>query len=109
MTRKFTAYPSYIRASAVYYNTQNLPRQDYTIISHVEQNGRWTSKQMMKQAMYPWKNIQPEKVVAYYELLGEDGKTYLVDGETLKMSLMHRFISITNARIEGYEVKYWRT
>ena len=106
MTRRFTKYPQYIRAS-IYYNTQNLPRQDYKIISHQETAGKWTSKKMMEQAMYPWKNIQPDRIVAYYELLGDDGKIYRVDGETLKMALMHRFISVTNARIAGYDVMYW--
>ena len=107
MTRRFTKYPQSIMAS-IYYNTQNLPRQSYRIISHSETNGKWTGKKMMEQAMYPWKNVQPDKEIAYYELEGEDGKTYYVHGDTLKMAIMHHTINVTNARIEGYEVRYWR-
>ena len=97
----------YIRAS-IYYNTQSLPRQDYKIVSHMEQTGRWTGQKMMEQAMYPWKNVQPDREVAYYELEGADGQIYRVDGNTLKMAIMHHSISVTNARIEGYEIRYSR-
>lgn len=97
----------YIYAS-IYYNTQNLPDQSYTIVSHQERAGRWTSNKMMEQAMYPWKNVQPDREIAYYELEGEDGQTYRVDGDVLTQSLMNHLIDITNARIEGYKIRYWR-
>lgn len=98
----------YIKAYSVYYNTRNLPKQDYRIVNHMEQSGRWTSKKMMEQAMYPWKNVQSDREVAYYELEGEDGNIYRVDADTLTKGIMHRTISVTNARIEGYEIRYWR-
>ena len=98
----------YIRAYTVYYNTQNLPKQSYKIIDHLERAGRWTSKKMMEQAMYPWKNVQPDREVSYYELEGEDGQRFRVDGDVLKMAMMHHSIDITNACIEGYEIRYWR-
>ena len=107
MRRRFTKYPTYIRAS-IYYNTQNLPDQSYTIISHQERAGRWTSRKMMEQAMYPWKNVQPDREIYYYELLGEDGQTYRVDGDVLTKAIMHHTIDVTNARIEGYKIRYWR-
>lgn len=90
----------------VYYNTRNLPKQDYCIVSHVENNGRWTSKKMMEQAMYPWKNVQPDREIAYYLIEGEDGRKFYVDANTLLMGMMHRTISILNARVEGYRIKY---
>ena len=97
----------YIRAS-IYYNTRNLPQQDYRIISHMETTGRWASKKMMEQAMYPWKNVQAKREITYYELEGEDGNIYRVDADILTKALMHHLISITNARIEGYKIRYWR-
>ena len=98
----------YIRAYTVYYNTQNLPRQSYKIVSHLETNGRWTSQKMIEQTMYPWKNVQPDRVISYYEIEREDGQRFRVDGDVLKMSMMHHTIDITNARIEGNQVRYWR-
>ena len=99
----------YIKAYSVYYNTQSLPKQNYMIVNHMEQSGRWTSAKMMEQSMYPWKNVQPNRKIAYYELEGEDGQIFRVDGDTLKMAIMYHAISVTNARIEGYEIRYWRT
>lgn len=98
----------YIRAYTVYYNTQNLPRQDYTIISHLETPGRWTSQKMIEQTMYPWKNVQPDREVQYYEIEGEDGQKFRVDGDVLTKAIMHHSINVTNARIEGYKIRYWR-
>ena len=107
MTRQFTKYPKYIRAS-IYYNTRNIPHQEYRIISHMETSGRWTSKKMMEQAMYPWKNVQPDREISYYEIEGEDGQIFRVDANTLLMGMMHHTINITNARIEGNQIRYWR-
>lgn len=98
----------YIRAYTVYYNTKNLPKQEYRIISHLERDGRWTSQKMMEQAMYPWKNVQPDKEISYYEIEGADGQRFRVDGDVLKMSMMHHSINVTNAQIRGNEVQYWR-
>lgn len=62
----------------------------------------------MEHAMYPWKNIQPDREISYYELEGEDGQIYRVDAETLRIAMMHRLINVTNARIEGYDIRYRR-
>ena len=107
MSRSCTKHPKYVKAS-VYYNTQYLPQQDYTIVSHVEHEGRWTSQKLVEHAMYPWKNVQPDREISYYELKGEDGKIYMVDADVLKMAIMNHTISVTNARIEGYDIRYYR-
>ena len=98
----------YIRASsAIYYNTQNLPDQPYKIINHMETAGRWTSKKMIEQTMYPWKHVTPDREIMYYEIEGDDGEQFRVDGDTLRMAVMNHNIDVTNARIEGYELRYW--
>ena len=106
MKRAFTVFPTAIMAS-IYYNTRNLPQQSYTIVGQLERVCQWTSQKLMEKAMYPWKNVQPDSKVDYFELEGEDGQIYRVDGETLKMAIMHHTIDVTNARIEGYDVSYW--
>lgn len=98
----------YIQAYTVYYNTRNLPKQPYKIVSHLEREGRWTSQKMIEQTMYPWKNVQPDREISYYEIEGADGQRFRVDGDVLLHGIMNRTVNITNARIEGYQIKYWR-
>ena len=90
----------------VYYNVRNIPKQDYRIVAQVTKRGNWTSKKMMEQAMYPWKNVQPDDVVAYYTIEGTDGSKYYVDADTLRMGMLHHMITITNGRIEGNSIRY---
>ena len=90
----------------IYYNTRNIPEQDYRIVSHIESSGRWTSNKMMEQAMYPWKNVQPDRKVSSYQIEGEDGRRYQVDADVLLKSMLHHTISIINARVRGYEIQY---
>lgn len=98
----------YIQAYTVYYNTQNLPKQPYKIVSHLEREGRWTSQKMIEQTMYPWKNVRPDREISYYEIEGEDGQRFRVEGDVLLHGIMNRTVDVTNARIEGYQIKYWR-
>lgn len=90
----------------IYYNTRNLPRQNYRIISHIERPGRWTSKKMIEHSMYPWKNVQPDNEISSYKLEGEDGSMFMVDADILLQSMMNRNISVINARVEGYRIRY---
>lgn len=90
----------------IYYNTQNIPKQDYRIVSHLMGSDGWTSKKMMEQAMYPWKNVQSDRKVSSYEIEGEDGRRYQVDADVLLKGMLHHTISIINGRVYGYEIQY---
>jgi len=89
----------------VFYNTRNLPRQDYTIISYMDKPGRWTGQALIQHSMNPM--YTPEREITAYQLEGEDGEVYWVDANTLLMAMMHHSISITNGRVVGYTIRYY--
>lgn len=89
----------------VYYNVQNIPKQEYRIIGHLEQS-RWTGKAMIEHAMKPW--TTPKKEISSYEIEGADGTKFRVDADVLKRGFSNHLINITNARISGNEIVYNR-
>ena len=90
----------------VYYNVQNIPKQDYRVISHTEKDGEWTGKAFIEHAINPLKT--PSKEIDYYLIQGENDEKFYVDANTLLIGFSHHLIHLTNAYIAGNTIHYNR-